>query len=139
MSIYFQTIKHKHILNIGFFLKDGLNIGDMSTFHEGDQVSLLWNITKFQYDNINGNIAQSAGVRAYKEINQEKYIVHIPFEVVKRRRALSFREQDQLSLFDLGISIYLQAENGYWEDIFKWVVMGEKPTWADEEEKQDEQ
>ena len=138
MSIHFKSIKYGYSFNVGFFFQDGPKHGDLSTFQNGDKVVLFWDITEEQYHAINENINPSEGLRAYKDVSigGEKpcrYYVAIPFKVIERRRALFFRENDSLSLNDGGYTITLQAENGYWEDVFKWVVMKEKPTWADDE------
>lgn len=130
--IYFSSLKYGEPFNTGFFLKDGPNIGDISTFSEGDQVVLHFDVTKAQFESIN-NIAPSAGVRAYEQPGGKTFYVVIQFRVFKRRRALFYNAQRRGELQEGGYSIYLQAENGYWEDVFKWVVMGEKPIWADEE------
>lgn len=139
MSIHFKSIKYGYEFNVGFFFMDGPNQGDLSTFQNGDTVSLFWHITESQYNCINENIDKKEGVRAYCDSfalvkdKPGRFHTMIQFKVIERRRVLHFRSNDSMSLHDGGYSIILQAENGYWEDVFEWVVMGKKPTWADDE------
>jgi hypothetical protein len=136
--IYFQSRKYETAIDCSFNLYDGNDLASLASFMVGDEVVLLFEITRQMYESVQQlNVHQTSGfVDSASPHNALKRTAHIPFEVVKRSHTCSFCSTKPFSL--LTESITLQAQSGYWEDLFIWICLGEVPVWAtfpDEEER----
>jgi hypothetical protein len=111
--------------------KDGQNIDDLSRCQIGDSVSIIFDIPQKIADMVSeSGLSDSAGIRIYKDNNT--YSVHIPFKIIERDHSFSWNDIGTLQT--LGTSIYVEAKSGYWEDMFKWICLNERPIWAVEDE-----
>jgi hypothetical protein len=128
--VYFQSRKYETAIDCSFNLYDGNDLSSFASFMIGDEVVLLFDITRQMYESAQQlNVhPMSVFVDSDSIHNNFKGTAHIPFKVVKRSHACSFRNARSLSL--LTESITLQAQSGYWEDLFIWICLGEVPVWA---------
>jgi hypothetical protein len=125
-SIYFRDIKTKSLLDINFFLRDGKNLMQLNNFHIGDELDLLWEISKEIADKLDEHQWQNFSFRITRTENNLP-TVFIPFVVVRRCHAVAYEDRD---LKYLGLSITVEAAIWQYEDVWKWVVMGVIPGWA---------
>jgi len=100
----------------------------------GDRVSLMVDVrgqmAEAICDALDVNNLSSA-VRVFRLHNTpEEQAVTLFFRVVERRHALSYERPG--NLMNLGTSIYLEAEDGYAEDVFRWIFLDKKPAWVEE-------
>lgn len=128
MMMYFRSKKYHDEIDCSFFVNDGPNPGDMSKYIVGDTVTIIFSIPQNVSDAINENLSERSGVRVITDFDNKNPAVHIPFLVVDRRHALSWKKTGNLR--ELGTSIILEAKNGYWEDVFMWVCCAKVPQWA---------
>lgn len=128
MAIYFRDRKYKSTIDSSFMLMNGPEPGDTSAWMMGDAVSVLFDIPNEQADEINDSLSEETGVRVCKSMFGKTSTVDVPCVVVKRSHACAWRETGRLQ--DLGPSITLEAVNGYWEDVLKWIILGQIPTWV---------
>jgi hypothetical protein len=121
--IYFRDRKYGGTLNVSYFVKDGGEHLDLSRFHVGDKVSIFFRLTAEQQQVISerGDIEVTNGIEPS---------AFISFRVVERMHALSTQGGGVLGLSSE--SLVLEAEMGVWEDVLRWVGMGERPEWAEE-------
>ena len=125
--------KYHYPINSSYSIYDGSNIDFLHEAMVNDTVHILFPMTRNQLRSIEElgkshlreNISCSYG-------RNDECLAHIPFKVVERRHSLSWYEVGQLR--KLGMSIVLEATDGYWEDIFLWIACGETPNWARDEE-----
>lgn len=123
--LYFRSKKYQSDINCSFFVKDGPNIDDLNGFMIGDTVTIMIDVTEEIENAIEENLPEHSGVRMFSDL-RKKYIV-MPFNVVDRRHALSYKSTGTLQT--LGVSIYLEAKSGYWEDIFMCLLCDKQPEW----------
>ncbi len=128
MSISFRDRKNGRSLDASFFLSDGPKHGDVSKWHVGDGVSVLFEIDRSMVDAINENVTSESGVRANCDFGRDKGMVHVRCVVVQRHHACVWKEVGNLQ--DLGTSVVLEAISGQWEDVLRWVVLDERPVWV---------
>lgn len=126
--INFRSRKDHGEIDCSFFANDGPNPDDMSKYLIGDKVTLVFGVPQKVIDAVNENLSSRSGVRIITGFGNKNPAVHIPFRVVDRRHALSWKKVGNLR--SLGSSIVLEAENGYWEDVFLWVCCDKTPQWA---------
>ena len=135
--IHFRTRKYGSHMNSSYFLKDGPNIGDLSRFMTGDRVTIMWPCNAEKRDALETLDPRVIGQDfyvpdAYKPDND--MTIFTPCIVVERTHFLSRRHGDIGDLRDAGLSITLEAANGYVEDMLLWIMLGECPAWAGETE-----
>ena len=132
--IYFRGRKYQETIDCSFFVKDGPNISSLEQYMVGDRVSLMVDVrgqmAEAICDALDVNNLSSA-VRVFRLHNTpEEQAVTLFFRVVERRHALSYERPG--NLMNLGTSIYLEAEDGYAEDVFRWIFLDKKPAWVEE-------
>ena len=136
-TVYVQDRKHGGIIDGSMcFLRDGNGdsapMTDVAGFHEGDEFSLMLDIPSEIAKAINNQMFE--GVRAYQMgIGDGKYTIHIRFVVARISHSASWHKVG--NLINLGTAIYLEAQSGIWEDIYRICWLNERPKWiCDEEE-----
>jgi hypothetical protein len=125
-SIYFQDIKTKWV-DISLALRDGDNLMSLQDFQIGDELSLIWSVPveiaeildEIQWKNFSFDLSKNSS---------EEVRVFIPFRVIKRSHCAALGDRD---LKYLGLSITVEAVDYRWEDLFRWLTNGAKPSWAD--------
>lgn len=130
--IHFRTRKHGSHINSSYFLKDGQNMGDLSSFLIGDRVDISWPCNtekRAALENIDPRLIGD-GFYATDAYTEEIHI-YTPCIVAERRRNLARFKGDVADLRDFGLTITLEAVNGYVEDMLIWIMFGEKPKWAE--------
>lgn len=134
--IYFRGRKYQQIIDCSFFVKDGPNISSLEQYMVGDRVSLMVDVGEKIREAINEHLGVnklSKAVDTSRALtgNPDKSPITLHFRVVDRRHTLNYRQVGNLS--ELGTSIYLEAEDGFAEDIFRWIFSDfkEKPTWVE--------
>jgi hypothetical protein len=132
--IYFRYRKYDSTINCSFFAKDGPNIDMLDHCMIGDQVSLMLDVSEKMASCINDLSDQDVRAYSMSIVGPKEWAVHIPFRIVERKHSFSYQSVGNLQ--SLGKQIFLEAENGYWEDIFLWICVGEKPVWAREEQEE---
>jgi hypothetical protein len=138
--IHFRDRKYGHHLNSSFFMSDNVNsIYDFSKFHKGDAVSIHWRITEKQYDAIKE--MEYTGLKALRDsmTQDESRMYSVMLKLVVAERSHSFWPQraNLCNLVYAGEDVTLEAADGWWEDVLKWVLLNEAPPWyrpEDEEE-----
>jgi hypothetical protein len=131
MAIQFRSIKYGTLLDSAFYPTDGPNIiHDLSMFHIDDLAMLSFPITREQHEAIE-YITQ---IRETGQLLRSDWIarcVRIPFRVVEREHSLAHRRGEVGHIRYHGLTITLEAENGWAEDIFKWICLKDVPSWAE--------
>lgn len=138
--IYFHDRNTRDEINSSFFLVDGERESSYGDWHVGDTVTLLFDLTKEQFNAINRHrdeLLEWAKWRgdeipiAYEQLF-EKYYILLPFTVVKRTHHAGWKCSGTLQV--LNSSVYLESISDPWQEVFLWIVCGEVPKWAKEEE-----
>jgi hypothetical protein len=132
--IFVRSRKYKSVVDDGLRLMDGLNpVYDLSRYHIGDKFSLFVNITRDQFEEMQN--MSVVGLRVYGDPTSDPHTT-LPFRIVEIEHFAGYRQGGRVSLS--GSNIYLEAESGYWEDVYEWVINGERPKWAGEPEAEQE-
>jgi hypothetical protein len=109
---------------------------DLNQFHVGDRLVLLWDITPEMKTAINrqawGDSYFRPRVFQSTRVNDEKVSVKIPFTVVSRSHDASEQKDHYAELKYLGFSVTVEAETWQWEDLWKWIILGTVPVWAED-------
>lgn len=131
--IRFRTKKYGSYLDSSYFLKDGPDIKDMREFLIGDRVSISWPCTPAQREAF-GNLDPCLIGRDFYVIdsyatNDDRHIT-TPCIVVSRSHNISRHKGGFGELRYHGLTITLEAVNGYVEDMLLWIMLNEAPTWA---------
>lgn len=126
--IYFRNRKYGSPIDSSFFLKDGPNVGTLERFMLGDLVSVGFRVDAEKasaFETVDrrmiGNLHISSG-------GGEQY-AHIPCVVVQRQHIISWQSVGEFR--DFGMSITLEAQSGIAEDLLLWIVLRERPAWAE--------
>jgi hypothetical protein len=127
-SIYLRDIKTKTILDTSFYLRNGRDLMEADNFHVGDELDLLWEISKEIADNLDEHQWQNFSFRITRTENNLPTLF-IPFVVVRRCHAAAYEDRNR-DLKYLGLSITVEAAIWQYEDVWKWVAMGVIPGWA---------
>lgn len=134
--IHFRTRKYGSNIDSSYFLKDGPNIGDMSTFLIGDAVHISWPCAADKRDAMENIDPHAIGRDFYvtdSYSTTDDMRVWTPCIIVERTHMLGRHRGDVGDLRDYGLSITLEATNGFVEDMLLWLMLGDKPTWAGED------
>jgi len=133
MNLTFRTRKYGSYIDNSFFVKDGGQIVNMEKYLIGDRVSLMWPATPDKveaFENLDPRlIGRDFYIVDSHRQQGEKATVATPCVVVQRTHALS-RMGDFAEMRDFGLTITLEAINGYVEDMLLWLMLNERPTWA---------
>lgn len=129
--IYFCSRKHGSHFDASFFLMDGERASTATVhWHLGDVVGVLFgSLPREIAETINEADFIDSTIIAYKNTTGDGYNISVPCVVVKRRHGVSWADVGHFR--NLGMSVTLEAESGLWEDILCWIVLGERPGWAD--------
>lgn len=125
--IYLRRIYYKESPSISFFINDGRTGLDLDRFQKGDELNLLWDVSP--EIGIAINTLGLADPRAHNMSGE--WSVHIPFTVVERSHSVCQYKEESGTFRYLGLSITIEAQTGHWEDIWRWVLEGERPEWAE--------
>ena len=104
--------------------------------HVGDEISILFHISKEKGDIINYKYDRSDDENRFPHAyidtlhDDEIVMISIPFIIIKRVHGMYWKCVGNLE--STGISITVQSPSKDWEDIFRWVCMNKEPKWADE-------
>ena len=131
--IYFRDIKYKESIDCSFSARNGSELDMLERCHVGDSVSLIFDVSEHQAGEINQLADKDARAYWMPAVGgaPKEWSVRIPFVIVDRQHSFSWKSYGTLRAF--GHQIFLEAKNGYWEDIFLWVSMGATPPWAEKE------
>lgn len=135
MMIHFRTRKYETPLDSSYFLRDGQDIGDLTKFLVGDQVSISWPCDEAKRDALEGLDPRVLGqsMDCPSRIgNDDSFYIHTLCVVVERRHHLS-RMGSVGDMKDFGLSITLEGVNGFVEDMLLWLMLNERPVWAGED------
>lgn len=134
MDIYFLDLKYGFALNCSYVLENGNGKLDFekTSYSVGDEVNLFMGIPRWQHEAIKDNCID-------KMVDTNGCIMgdcHIMIEfVVKRKRHVLVHSNQWIgTLQPHSPNIYLEPVSWGHEDIFKWICMGELPSWITEEE-----
>lgn len=132
--IHFRTRKYQTHIDSSYFLKDGPEIGDLSPFLIGDCVSISWPCSEERRDAIEGLDPRVIGRNLYYVSGfGNEHHVFTSCVVVERRHDLA-RMGQVGDLNNFGLTITLEATDGFAEDMLLWLMLGERPAWAGEKE-----
>lgn len=132
--IYFRNRKYGSMLDSSFFFRDGPNLGRLDRFMVGDFVSVMFPVNKEKYDAMDDLDRRVIGPDLHLVSSfgpTTEYYAHIPCTVVRRSHAISWHTMGEMR--DYGLSIVLEADTGYAEDLLLWIMLGERPPWASDE------
>ncbi len=128
-SVSFRSRKYNTEIDCSYTVFDGKEPFSLSTFHVGDEVTLLFDISKEMYDSV-----YALGLPDFRVFGDHysssdfRATAHIPFTVIKRSHTCSWRNTGKLQL--ICESVILQAQSSYWEDLFLWICLAQIPDWA---------
>jgi hypothetical protein len=128
MSIYFRSLKYGSTIDCSFMVEDGSK-PYYPDVHIGETVRIYFDVSRHKANEMNSLVDES--VRAMRGLGKGEWMVLIPFKVVDRWHNFAYRKLATLQRSTT--QIFLEAENGYWEDVFLWIVRGETPKWAEPE------
>ena len=137
MTIYFVDLKYGNILNASFTLEDGrFNIDiSLERYAKGDEVDLMWEISERQAEIIDGNcVDKEVRVRAEKMSEHDSLYAWIRFVVERKRHVLAPSRKSSSTCEPVTTSLCLRPVSWGHEDIFRWLIMGQRPSWIDDEE-----
>ncbi len=98
---------------------------DYSGHAVGDKIHIIFPLSAEQFAAIN-----DPGVVPISQMRQNA--ISIPFTVVDRSHSYVFDPaKSSISLSRLTSSLYLMPESSEWEDVFRWIVLGVSPPWAE--------
>lgn len=130
--IHFRTRQYKTVIDSSYFLKDGRELGNLTTFLLGDIVTISWPADAEKYNAIENINPRALGDDLYCAVSwgdQASFHMYTTCIVVERRRNLAHLEKGA-DLRDFGLTIVLEATNGYVEDMLLWLMLDERPVWA---------
>lgn len=133
--IYFRTRKYGSSVNSSYFLKDGPNIKDMTEFLIGDSVSISWPCDAEKRDALENLDPRVIGRDFYVTdaySTRDEMRVTTPCIVAARSHGVAWQKGTGGDLRYYGLTITLEATNGYVEDMLLWIMLGERPPWAAE-------
>jgi len=124
-EIIFQDRKYGSSLDASFGLWDGERLADVSSYQVGDTVSVCFPDEREKQAAINEN--QPASGDYY--FGSGDGFIRVKCVVVRRSHSVVWKDTGKLQEL-MGMSIVLEAADGYWEDVLKWIMLGERPAWV---------
>ena len=130
-SIYFYRRQYDDdVINCWFSIYDGPNPYQADGWNVGDDVSLIWDVSEEIYKAM-GNMERRDFMCYKTGLNDNKYSVHIPLTIVKKRHTVAQPTSDKFGMLSyFGSNIFVKAKDGLWEDVLLWVLLGRIPEWA---------
>ena len=135
--IHFRTRKYGSHIDSSYFLKDGPDIKDMTEFLIGDSVSLSWPCSAVHRDALENLDPRILGRDFYvvdSYSTNDEMRISTPCIVAERSHAIARQKGEFADMRYYGLSITLEATNGFVEDMLLWLMLGERPPWAGEDE-----
>lgn len=139
--IHFRTRKYHSHIDSSYFLKDGPNIKDMAEMLVGDSVHLSWPCGAKHRDAVENLDPRVIGRDFYvtdSYSTNDEMRVWTPCIVAERSHGISRHKGAVGNLRYYGLTITLEAVNGYVEDMLIWLMLNERPSWAGEEATDDQ-
>lgn len=138
MSIHIRSIKHKtEIDGSMYFVKDGQEHVDLSIFHLGHTVTIIYPLTSEQADAVNDMTGPARSYlrafdRNYGMGSTSDWTAHLRFTVVEVDHALG-AGFGRGALRRLSHTVTVEAVDWLTEDLLMWLVNPQKrPPWASE-------
>lgn len=129
-SVYVKPFGSDGEFNCSFLITDGVKEIGAESWMVDDEISLVFTIPEEIHKAINR--MEFLHVRSHgNTMGNAPFSVHMKFKVVKRSHGAMWKDTGKL--LSLGSSIWLEALNRTWEEVFRWVCLGEKPDWAEGE------
>jgi hypothetical protein len=126
-GITFRDIKDKRALDASFTLyskrNEVMSIQSVDYWHKGDNVSVCFPDQSQLIKDILQDCPADFDFWDSGDLLQVKCVV------VERYHSVVWRSVGQLETM-VTTSVVLEAKDGYWEDVLKWVVIGQKPEWS---------
>lgn len=134
--IYFLDLKYEQVLNCSFFLKGGMGglDVDLARYAAGDKLGIMFELPVWQCLAIKENCVDTRVEVRGDFWSKKTETIFVQFEVAYKRHVLSPRRNEFGTLEPVSISLYLKPVSWGHEDVFKWLCMGERPSWLTEEE-----
>lgn len=127
-SIYIKPIGGEGEFNCSFHVTDGEKEVGAGSWMVGDEVSILFDVSEEIHRAV--DLLGPSRIRSYgTPMGNAPYSVHMKFKVVKRSHGATWKATGKL--LSLGSSIWLEAANRQWEEVFRWVCLGEVPRWGE--------
>lgn len=139
MDVKFLDLKYDQVLNCSYALETGIAHGQLdfekNRYSVGDEVELLLELPKWQWKAIKENCIDKQ-VEVYGSSYDVVHLrlVFVKFTIVRKRHVLSHNREKFGHLQPHAANLYLKPVSWGHEDIFKWICMGERPSWLTEEE-----
>ena len=126
-GITFRDIKHKQSFDASFTLYSDrggvMSLESVNEWQKGDGVSVCFpgqkqTIAEIQQDCPIGFDFYGSGD-----------LLQVQCVVVERHHSVVWKSVGQFETL-ISCNVVLEAKNGYWEDVLKWVILGQKPDWC---------
>ena len=125
-EITFRDIKNKRSLDATFALynKRGgvMSIQSVDTWQKGDNVIICFPDQKKMIEDIQQNCPIGFNFYGAGDLLQVQCVV------VERSHSVVWKSVGQFETL-VSCSVVLEAKDGYWEDVLKWVLLDQKPEW----------
>ena len=132
--IYFRIRKYGTTVDSSFFLKDGQGIADLSGFLRGDSVLVMFRVDAEKYNALEcldpRTIGKDLRISVDYPGDAMRFTAHIPCVVAERGHGIGWAAMGEMQYY--GPTITFEAINGYAEDVLLWVILNEKPAWAED-------
>lgn len=124
-GITFRDRKYGQSLDAGFYLKNG----DLSQYQVGDVVGVCFGDQQEKQRSISKHCPVAFG----DFYGGSEGFVQVLCVVVQRTHSIVWKA---IGRFDeiTPCSVVLECKSGYWEDVLRWIVLGEQPDWIPDDE-----
>ena len=126
-GITFRDIKNKRSLDASFTLysksRGVISMQSVDSWQKGDGVSVCFPDQKQMIKDIRENCPMEFEFYGSGDLLQVQCVV------VERRHSVVWGSVGQFETL-VSCSVVLEARDGHWEDVLKWVVLGQKPDWV---------
>lgn len=100
-----------------------MTVQSVDAWHKGDNVSVCFPDQLQLIEDIRKDCPVGVDFYGSGDLLQVKCVV------VERYHSVVWRSVGQFETL-VSASVVLEAKDGFWEDILKWVVLGQKPEWS---------
>ena len=134
--IYFLDLKYGQVLNCSFFANDGMGglDVDLVRYAAGDKLDIMFELPVWQCRVIKDNCVDKLVDFRGDFWSKKTEVIFVQFSVAYKRHVLSLDRKEFGNLGPVSHSLYLKPISWGHEDIYKWICMGERPSWLTEEE-----
>lgn len=131
--IHFRFRHYETEINSSFMVTNCGETDNLEQYMIGDQVVIRFSISPEMARVINEMIPTREDVVPYSEsgtigLDNDEWGIHMKFRVVARGHMLAWKSTGHLN--SRTVQVTLEAVNGWWEDVFLWVCLDQKPAWA---------